>query len=132
MDVGQSHVAATVKVRQQPMIEAEQVQDRGMQIVDMDLVLDGGITEVALVDPVGSWTLPLDAASHRGKPGRESAPGYVVADPCRPGRWASVRTRRPAYNQGLIGEVLRRLRVIRSGVLRSAGPSRRSAARDSG
>ena len=36
MDVGKSHVAAAVEVRQERMVEAQQVQDRGVQIVDVD------------------------------------------------------------------------------------------------
>ena len=45
-DVGQAEVAALEAVGQPRVVEAEQVQDRGVQVVDVDLVLDGVEAEV--------------------------------------------------------------------------------------
>ncbi len=39
-DVGQPEVAALEAIGQLEMVEAEQVQDRGLQVVDVDSVLD--------------------------------------------------------------------------------------------
>src|SRR5579883_2273823 len=58
MDVGQPQVAAAVEVRQERMVEAQQMQDRGVQIVDLDLVLDGGLAEIVgrpVSLAVGPW-----------------------------------------------------------------------------
>ena len=41
MHVGQAEVAAGVAVGELLVVEAQQVQDRGVQVVDVDLVLDG-------------------------------------------------------------------------------------------
>ena len=46
VDVGQAEVAAGVAVGELLVVEAEQVQDRGVQVVDVDLVLDGGEAEL--------------------------------------------------------------------------------------
>ena len=40
MDVGEAVIAAAVAVGQAFVIEAHLVQDRGVQVVDVDLVLD--------------------------------------------------------------------------------------------
>ena len=40
-DVGQAEVAAGVAEGQPLVVQAEQVQERGVQVVDVDLVLDG-------------------------------------------------------------------------------------------
>ena len=40
VDVGQAEVAAAVAVRQLLVVEAHQVQDRRVQVVDVDAVLD--------------------------------------------------------------------------------------------
>ena len=44
--VGQPEVAAVVAVRQPLVIHAEQVQDRGVQVVDADPVLDGLVADL--------------------------------------------------------------------------------------
>ena len=41
-DIGQPEIAAIVAVRQAAVIEAKAVQDRRVQVVDVDLVADGG------------------------------------------------------------------------------------------
>ena len=46
VDVGQAEVAAGVAVGELGVVEAEQVQDRGVQVVDVDLVLDGVVAVV--------------------------------------------------------------------------------------
>ena len=54
MNIGQAEIAAGVAVGESLVVEAEQVQDRGVQVVDVDLVLDrveaefvGGAVDVA-------------------------------------------------------------------------------------
>ena len=41
VDIGQPEVAAAVAVGQPLVVDAQQVQDRGVQVVDVDAVLDG-------------------------------------------------------------------------------------------
>ena len=41
MHVGEAEVAAGVAVGEAFVIEAEELQERGVQVVDVDLVLDG-------------------------------------------------------------------------------------------
>src|SRR6266516_2798617 len=45
-DVGQAKIAAGVAVREALVVEAEEVQNRGVQVVDVDLVLGGVIAVV--------------------------------------------------------------------------------------
>ena len=44
-DVGQAHVASAEAVGQALMVEAEQMQDGRVQIVDVNFVLDGVVAE---------------------------------------------------------------------------------------
>ena len=46
MDVGEAEVAALEAVGQLGVVEAEQVQERGVQVVDMDLVVGGVEAEI--------------------------------------------------------------------------------------
>ena len=46
MNIRESHVAASVEIRQQGMVQAHEVQDRGVQVVDVDSVLNGSVTEI--------------------------------------------------------------------------------------
>ena len=43
--VGQSHITTAVSVGEFLMIDADEVQHRGMQVMDVDFVLDGGEAE---------------------------------------------------------------------------------------
>ena len=75
------------------MVDAEQVQDRGVQVVDADAV-DGGL----VADLVGGAVMDaaLDAAA--GQPGGEGVRVVVAAGACRSrtaARPAAGRTRRP-------------------------------------
>ena len=73
VDVGQAVVAALELVRQPRVVDAQAVQDRGVQVVDVDRVLGDVVAEVvglAVGDP------GLDAAA--GQPDGEAA-GMVVA-----------------------------------------------------
>ena len=45
-DVGQAEVAALETVGEPGVVEAEEVEDRGVEVVDVDLVLDAGEAEV--------------------------------------------------------------------------------------
>ena len=45
-DIGQAEVAAVVAVGQLRVVEAEQVQDRGVQVVDADAVDDGLVADL--------------------------------------------------------------------------------------
>ena len=66
VDVGQAEVAAGVAVGELLVVEAEQVQDRGVQVVDVDLVLDGLEAElVGRAVDVPPFTPP--PASHIGE-----------------------------------------------------------------
>ena len=60
MHVGQSEIAAGVAVGEAFVVEAHQVQQRGVEIVDVDSVLDGSIAEVIRA-AVGQ--APFDAAA---------------------------------------------------------------------
>ena len=66
-NVGQAEVAAGVTVGEPLVVEAEQVQDRGVQVVHVDAVLDGAEAELVggAVD-VPPFTPP--PASHMVKP----------------------------------------------------------------
>src|SRR4051812_13890018 len=71
-DVGQSEISALESVGQLGVIEAEQVEDRGVKVVDMHPVLDDAEAEIIGL-PVGDPG--LDAAA--GHPHREGV-GMVV------------------------------------------------------
>ena len=89
-DVGQAEVAALEAVGQLRVVEAEQVQHRGVQVVDVDLVLDD--VEAELVG-LAERDARLDAAA--GQPHREGVGMMVAAVVCRPAPSACGRTRRP-------------------------------------
>src|SRR3981189_2252323 len=74
LDVGQPHVSSGVSKGQPLVIEPEQVQDRGVQVVDVHRVLDGLVTEV--VGPAVG-----DARLHAptGQPEREPLVVMVAA-----------------------------------------------------
>ena len=72
MHVGQAKIPARVAIDEAGVIEAEQMKDRGVQVVDVDRPVDGGVTEV-VGGAVNHAT--FDAAS--GDPDRE-APVIVV------------------------------------------------------
>ena len=74
MNVGQAEVAAGVAVGELLVVEAEQVQDRGVQVVDVDRVLDG--LEAELVGRAVD-VAALDAAA--GQPHREAVVVVVAA-----------------------------------------------------
>ncbi len=88
-DVGQAEVAAVEAVGQLRVVEAHQVQDRGVDVVDVDSVLDGLVAEL-----VGGSVLDaaLDAAA--GHPGGEGVRVVVAARATLASRTCG-RTRRP-------------------------------------
>ena len=104
------------------MVEAQQVQDGGVQIVDVDLVLDGRVAEV-----VGRAVrlAALDAAA--GHPGGEPARAVVAPLAVLAGRRAAELA--GPDNQSLV-EQPPALEVQQAGPP-SADRSRRSAARGS-
>ena len=73
LDIGQTEIAPRITIGEAFVIEAEEVQDRGVQIVDMDTFLDGAVAELVggAVD-----VAPFDAAA-----GEEhgEAPVIVIA-----------------------------------------------------
>ena len=97
-DVGQAEIAAGVAVRELLVVEAHEMQDRGVQVVDVDAVFDGFEAEL-----VGRAVDVSAADAAAGHPHREavvvvvaavdfalrSSPSSVV----RP--WACGRIRRP-------------------------------------
>ena len=72
MDVGESEIAAGVSVGELQVVEPEQVQDGGVQVVDVDLVLSGVVAEL-IGRPISDSRL----GSSAGQPHGESI-GVVV------------------------------------------------------
>ena len=74
LGVGQAVVAAVVGVRELAVVEAQGVEQGGLEVVDGDDVLDGGVAEVVgrAVD-----VAPLEAAA--GQPEREAVAVVVAA-----------------------------------------------------
>ena len=60
--VGQALLAALEQIRQLAVIQAEQLQDRGVQVVDVDAVLDGAEAEL------------VGGADRPGRPSRRRRP----------------------------------------------------------
>ena len=93
--IRKAEVAARVAVRQLLVVETQQVQERGVQVVDVDIVLHG--LEAELVGGAVDLSA-LDAAA--GQPDREAV-GVVIASVDLPGSPNSARpsacgrTRRP-------------------------------------
>src|SRR4030095_1117303 len=73
-DVGQAEVAPGIAIGEPLVIEAEQMQDRGMKVVDVNPVLDGPEAEV-VGRAVGQ--APFHAAA--GPPHRDAGRGVVAA-----------------------------------------------------
>src|SRR5262245_28754653 len=73
MDVGQPEVAAGVAVGEASVVAAEELENRGVQVVNMDRLFDG--LEAEFVSRAVGLA-PFDAAA--GEPGGE-APMIVVA-----------------------------------------------------
>src|SRR4051812_37657249 len=80
VDVGQAEVAAGVAVGQALVVEPEEVKEGGVEVVDVDLVLDGG--EAELVGRAVGVTA-LHAAA--GQPDREAV--MVVVAPAELGEF---------------------------------------------
>src|SRR5207253_4590675 len=78
MDIGETEVAAGVAVGQSFVVEAHEVQDRGVQVVDVDPVFHSAVAELVggAVDHAA-----LDAAAR--EPDAE-APVIVIASLRRP------------------------------------------------
>ena len=77
LDVGQAVVAALEAVGEPLVVEAEQVEDRGLEVVDVDLVASATLKPSSSVSP---WVKPaLDAAA--GQEDREAV-----------GEWSRPRT----------------------------------------
>src|SRR5579871_708763 len=74
IDVGEAHIAARVEVGQEGVVHAHQVQDAGMQVMNVNLVLDGGVAEV--VGRADHLSALYAAARH---PGAEAARIVVAA-----------------------------------------------------
>ena len=107
MHVGQAEVAAGVAVGELFVVEAQQVQDRGVQVVDVDLVLDR--LEAELVGRAVD-VAALDAAA--GQPHGEAVVVVVAAVDL-----AGVRARLAAARPSACG----RTRRPRSPACRRAG-----------
>ena len=74
MHVGQPHVAAAEAERDALVVEAQQVQHRGVQVVDLELVLDD---LVAVLVGLAVDRAAFDAAA--GQPEREAERVVVAA-----------------------------------------------------
>ncbi len=66
-DIGQTEIAARIAIREPLVIESEQVEHRGVQIVDVHLVLDR-VVAVIVGRAVGVTSLTPPPASHIVKP----------------------------------------------------------------
>src|SRR6185312_1651714 len=73
--VRQSHAEALVRNRQPPVVEAELMQDSGVQIVDVDRVLDDGPADVV---GLAIGEAPLKAAA--GHPDAEGERMMIAAE----------------------------------------------------
>ena len=60
-DVSQAEVASLVPIRQPRVVEAQAMQDRSLQVVDVNTVFDGMVTQL-----IG---LPYDVAAAHTTPG---------------------------------------------------------------
>ena len=60
MDIGQAVIAALMAIGQEFVVDAEQVQHRRIQVVDMDGIFDDIVREIVRFAVDGSW---LDARS---------------------------------------------------------------------
>ena len=110
MDVGQAEVAAGVAVGEGLVVEAEEVEDRGVEVVDVDLVLDGleaelvgGAVDVAALDaaagqPHGEAVVVVVAAVHLAlvRAGGGQLDGRRPAELAAPDRPACRRASRAA------------------------------------
>ena len=67
MDVGQAEVPAAVAVDQLFVVQAEEVQDGGVEIVDVDSVFDGLETKIVRA-PVGHSSPDAPTRHPDGKP----------------------------------------------------------------
>ena len=74
-DVGQAEVAALEAVGQLRVVEAEEVEDRGLEVVDVDAVLDGRKPNSSVAPRIRPG---FDAAA--GHPHREGVDVVVAAD----------------------------------------------------
>ena len=74
VDVGQAEIAAGVAVGELFVVEAQQVQDRRVQIVDVDVVLDGREAEL-----VGGAVDVAALHAAAGQPHREAVVIVVAA-----------------------------------------------------
>ena len=88
--VGEAHVAAAEAVGQPLVVDAQQVQHRGVQVVDVDLVLHR--PEAVVVG--GAVDLAAAHAAAR-QPHGEAVGVVVAAGRSCPARWGCGRTRRP-------------------------------------
>ena len=48
VDIGQTEIAARVAIRQLPVVLPEQMQDRGVKVVQVDFVFDGRVAELSV------------------------------------------------------------------------------------
>ena len=143
VDVGQPALDAVVVEGQPLVIEAEQVQDRGVEVVDRRDVLDGLVAELVgravaerrasrpapasqTVKPFGLWSRPLRPLLERRHPAELGHPDdqRVVEQAAR----ASGRVSRAAAGWSRIGPWTVVLRLERAGgrpSCRRPRPSRR-------
>ena len=115
MHVGQAEVAAGVAVGELLVVEAQQVQDRGVQVVDVDVVLDG--LEAELVGgAVDVPPLTPPPASHIG----EAVVVVVAADcdlPSPPSSTVGVRPNSPPQITSVSSSMPRCFRSVSSAAI---------------
>src|SRR5476649_1165279 len=96
-DIGEAKIAASVAVGQPLMVESKQMEDCGMEVVDVDLV--GRHTAPIIVAFAIAETPPNAAARHP----RGEHFGVMLSAPCVPARVerGAAKFRRPYY-QGFV------------------------------
>jgi predicted amidohydrolase len=115
VDVGQAEVAAAVVVGQAGVVDAQQVQDRGVQVVDVDAVLDGVHAQLVGGAVHQAARTPPPASSIEKPVWWWSRPAWPFC--LGLGRRACGRTRRPRHQ-----------RVFQQAALLQIGQQRRGGA----
>src|SRR2546421_508031 len=93
-DIGQAEVTALKAIRQFLVVEAEQVQDRRLQVVDVDRLVDGVETQLVR-SSVGKASLCAAAGEEDGEGVRVMIAAQVLA-----GRGAALAERRASELAG--------------------------------
>lgn len=95
MDIGQSKIATSVAIGQSLVVDSEQVEERGVEVVHMDFVFGCIETEV-----IGGPVTESGLNSCAGQPPREGM-GIVIASVVTLGGWCPAEFAAPE-DQGIV------------------------------